>query len=344
MKILITGNMGYVGSVLVPYLRKKYPKSFIAGLDIGFFADKLIDNSDPEKSLDKQIIKDIRNLESEDLEGFDVIINLAAVSNDPMGKEFESATEEINFIAGVRLANLAKEVGVKRFIFASSCSVYGEGLGNSKTEKDQVNPLTEYAKSKINTEKELEKISSSNFFIKCLRFATACGFSPRIRLDIVLNDFVVNGLLSNEINILSDGSPWRPLIHVEDMARAIHWSIEDKNKDEFQILNVGNLNANYQVKEIAEAVHKVLPSINIKINKNASPDKRSYKVDFSLFNNLASGYQPKFSLEDSIKDIVKKIKLFDLNKQHITNSDFIRLKTLKDLIDKNLINSKLQKL
>ncbi len=344
MKILITGNMGYVGSVLAPYLRKKYPKSFIAGLDIGFFAEKLIDNSYPEKSLDKQIIKDIRNVESEDLEGFDVIINLAAVSNDPMGKEFESATEEINFIAGVRLANLAKEVGVKRFIFASSCSVYGEGLGNSKTEKDQVNPLTEYAKSKINTEKELEKISSSNFAIKCLRFATACGFSPRIRLDIVLNDFVVNGLLSNEINILSDGSPWRPLIHVEDMARAIHWSIEDKNKEDFQILNVGNLNANYQVKEIAEAVHKVLPTINIKINKNASPDKRSYKVDFSFFNNLASGYQPKFSLEDSIIDIVKKIKLFNLNEQHITNSEFIRLKTLKDLIDKNLINSKLQKL
>ena len=344
MKILITGNMGYVGSVLAPYLRKEYPKSFIAGLDIGFFEEKLIDNSYPEKSLDKQIIKDIRDVESEDLEGVDVIINLAAVSNDPMGKEFESATEEINFIAGVRLANLAKEVGVKRFIFASSCSVYGEGLGNSKTEKDQVNPLTAYAKSKFNTEKELEKISSSNFVIKCLRFATACGFSPRIRLDIVLNDFVVNGLLSNEINILSDGSPWRPLIHVEDMARAIHWSIEDKNKEDFQILNVGNLNANYQVKEIAEAVHKVLPTINIKINKNASPDKRSYKVDFSFFNNLASGYQPKFSLEDSIKDLVKKIKLFNLNEQHITNSEFIRLKTLKDLIDKNLINSKLQKL
>lgn len=344
MKILITGNMGYVGSVLVPYLRKEYPKSFIAGLDIGFFQEKLIDNSYPEKSLDKQIIKDIRDVESEDLEGVDVIINLAAVSNDPMGKEFESATEEINFIAGVRLANLAKEVGVKRFIFASSCSVYGEGLGNSKTEKDQVNPLTAYAKSKFNTEKELEKISSSNFVIKCLRFATACGFSPRIRLDIVLNDFVVNGLLSNEINILSDGSPWRPLIHVEDMARAIHWSIEDKNKEDFQILNVGNLNANYQVKEIAEAVHKVLPTINIKINKNASPDKRSYKVDFSFFNNLASGYQPKFSLEDSIKDLVKKIKLFNLNEQHITNSEFIRLKTLKDLIDKNLINSELQKL
>ncbi len=344
MKILITGNMGYVGSVLVPYLRKKYPKSFIAGLDVGFFAEKLLDNSYPEKSLDKQIIKDIRNIESKDLEGFDVIINLAAVSNDPMGKEFESATEEINFIAGVRLANLAKEVGVKRFIFASSCSVYGEGLGNSKTEKDQVNPLTEYAKSKINTEKELEKISSSNFVIKCLRFATACGFSSRIRLDIVLNDFVVNGLLSNEINILSDGSPWRPLIHVEDMARAIHWSIEDKNEDDFQILNVGNLNANYQVREIAEAVQKVLPTIKIKINKNASPDKRSYKVDFSFFNNLASGYQPKFSLEDSIKDIVKKVKDFNLNEQHIKNSDFIRLKALKDLIDKNLINSKLEKL
>jgi nucleoside-diphosphate-sugar epimerase len=344
MKILITGNMGYVGSVLVPYLRKKYPKSFIAGLDIGFFAEKLLDNSYPEKSLDKQIIKDIRDVESEDLEGFDVIINLAAVSNDPMGKEFESATEEINFIAGVRLANLAKEVSVKKFIFASSCSVYGEGLGNSKTEKDQVNPLTEYAKSKINTENELEGISSPNFVIKCLRFATACGFSSRIRLDIVLNDFVVNGLLSNEINILSDGSPWRPLIHVEDMARAIHWSIEDKNKDEFQILNVGNLNANYQVKEIAEAVQKVLPTIKIKINENASPDKRSYKVDFSFFNNLASGYQPKFSLEESIKDIVKKIKLFNLNEQHIANSEFIRLKALKDLIDKNLINSKLQKL
>ena len=342
MKILVVGNMGYVGSVLVPYLRNNYPQSFIAGLDIGYFSERILPNYNPESSLDKQIIMDIRDLQKSNIQGYDVIINLAAVSNDPMGEEFESATREINFLAGVRLAKLAKQVGVKKFIFASSCSVYGQGGGKPKTELDEVNPLTEYAKSKINSEVELSKIASPKFIIKCLRFSTACGFSPRLRLDIVLNDFVAASIVKNHINILSDGNPWRPIIHVQDMARAIHWSIEDSNDAVFQILNVGSINANFQVKELAEAVKTVNPTVEISINKKASPDKRTYKVDFSAYNNLAQNYQPIFSLEDSVKDLIKNIELLSLNGEDVKSSEFIRLKSLKESIKNNLIDSNLK--
>jgi len=342
MKILVVGNMGYVGSVLVPYLRNNYPQSFIAGLDIGYFSERILPNYNPESSLDKQIIMDIRDLQKSNIQGYDVIINLAAVSNDPMGEEFESATREINFLAGVRLAKLAKQVGVKKFIFASSCSVYGQGGGKPKTELDEVNPLTEYAKSKINSEVELSKIASPKFIIKCLRFSTACGFSPRLRLDIVLNDFVAASIVKKHINILSDGNPWRPIIHVQDMARAIHWSIEDSNDAVFQILNVGSINANFQVKELAEAVKTVNPTVEISINKKASPDKRTYKVDFSAYNNLAQNYQPIFSLEDSVKDLIKNIELLSLNGEDVKSSEFIRLKSLKESIKNNLIDSNLK--
>jgi nucleoside-diphosphate-sugar epimerase len=245
-------------------------------------------------------------------------------------------------LAGVRLAKLAKQVGVKKFIFASSCSVYGQGGGKPKTELDEVNPLTEYAKSKINSEVELSKIASPKFIIKCLRFSTACGFSPRLRLDIVLNDFVAASIVKKHINILSDGNPWRPIIHVLDMARAIHWSIEDSNDAIFQILNVGSINANFQVKELAEAVRTVNPTVEISINKKASPDKRTYKVDFSAYNNIAQNYQPTFSLEDSVKDLIKNIELLSLNGEDVKSSEFIRLKSLKESIKNNLIDSNLK--
>ena len=342
MKILVVGNMGYVGSVLVPYLRKVYPKSSIVGLDIGYFSEKIIDQSNPEDNLDDQIILDLREITQSYLVGFDVVINLAAISNDPMGKEFEIATEEINFLAGIKLAKLSKEAGVKKFIFASSCSVYGEGQEHSKKENDPVNPLTEYAKSKINSEKKLFEISDSTFSIKCLRFATACGFSPRLRLDIVLNDFVAAAIVNKEINILSDGNPWRPLIHVKDMARAIHWSIEDTARKNFQIINTGNLNGNFQVKEIAEAVKKIIPETKISINENASPDKRTYKVDFSAFANQAKEFLPIFSLKDSVIDLANKIKSLNLDNNSITSSNFVRLKALKESISQNKLDNNLK--
>ena len=245
-------------------------------------------------------------------------------------------------MAGIKLAKLSKEAGVKKFIFASSCSVYGEGQEHSKKENDPVNPLTEYAKSKINSEKKLFEISDSTFSIKCLRFATACGFSPRLRLDIVLNDFVAAAIVNKEINILSDGNPWRPLIHVKDMARAIHWSIEDTARENFQIINTGNLNGNFQVKEIAEAVKKIIPETKISINENASPDKRTYKVDFSAFANQAKEFLPIFSLKDSVIDLANKIKSLNLDNNSITSSNFVRLKALKESISQNKLDNNLK--
>ena len=226
MKILVIGNMGYVGPGTVGQIRERYPNAEILGFDIGYFANHLT-NTDflPEVKLNKQIIGDVRHFPKEILEGVDAVAYLAAISNDPMGARYEEITMEVNYRSAVRIAEYAKEAGVKKFVYASSCSIYGAADDYPKKEDDSLNPLTAYAKSKVAAEKDLEKYASKDFVVTCLRFATACGMSNRLRLDLVLNDFVAGGIISKEINILSDGTPWRPLINVLDMGLAIEWGI-----------------------------------------------------------------------------------------------------------------------
>ncbi|MCB1178731.1 MAG: SDR family oxidoreductase, partial [Leptospiraceae bacterium] len=193
--------------------------------------------------------------------------------------------------------------------------------------------LTAYAKSKVNAEKDLEKISDDNFIVTCLRFATACGMSPRLRLDLVLNDFVTSALVNKEINILSDGKPWRPLIHVKDMSRAINWAIkrELKNGGKFIAVNTGSNNWNYQVSDLAEATGEIIKGISIKINKDAQPDKRSYKVNFDYFNSLAPEFQPQISLKDAISDLLNGLESNNFNNKDFRNSEYIRLNKLNNL-------------
>ncbi|WP_339905946.1 SDR family oxidoreductase, partial [uncultured Cyclobacterium sp.] len=188
MKILITGNMGYIGPVLVNHLKKANPKSTIIGYDIGYFAQCITSNGPfPEVNVDQQVFGDVRNFPEKLLEGVDTIVNLAAISNDPMGKKFEEFTLDINYRSCINLAKMAKKVGVKHFVFASSCSMYGAADDYPKTEEDSLNPLTAYARSKVMSENDLINLADENFIVTCLRFATACGFSPRLRLDLVLN-------------------------------------------------------------------------------------------------------------------------------------------------------------
>src|SRR6266581_8318044 len=277
MKILITGNTGYIGPSVLQRLRQSYPQATLIGLDKGYFAHCLT-NADilPECRADVQYFADVRTLRPEVLQGVDAIVHLAAISNDPMGKTFEDVTYDINFRASVELARQAKAAGVRCFVFASSCSVYGVADDAPSKESSPLNPLTAYAKSKIRTETELEKLAAKNFKVTCLRFATACGMSERLRLDLVVNDFVACAVTSNNITILSDGNPWRPLIHLKDMARAIDWAIErdrDQGSD-FLAINVGSSAWNYQVKGLADAVAKVIPDVSISVNSNAQPDSR----------------------------------------------------------------------
>lgn len=334
MKILVTGNMGYVGPLVLRCLRESHPGITLVGYDMGYFAHCLTGAQRlPESRADVQYFGDIRQVPEEILRGIDAVVHLCAISNDPMGALFEDMTLAINHRASIDLANKAKGAGVKKFVFASSCSVYGFAEGGPRREEDAVNPLTAYAKSKINTERDLALLASEAFTATCLRFATACGMSDRLRLDLVLNDFVAGALASKRINILSDGTPWRPLIHVKDMARAIDWAVQRDHRDggTCLTLNVGSDAWNYQVKDLAAAVAKLVPNVEVSINKDAQPDKRSYRVNFDKFTKLAQGFLPAVDLQNAVVDLRDGLMAMHFQDTNFRTGEFMRLVTLKRL-------------
>jgi nucleoside-diphosphate-sugar epimerase len=344
MKILITGNMGYVGSVLVKHLKQQNSDIEIIGFDTGYFAHCLT-NADflPEKNVSKQYFGDLRSFDEKILNGIDSVVHLAAISNDPIGNEFSEVTDIINYRSTIQLAELSIKHGVKNFVYASSCSIYGSAEGGAKKETDSLNPLTAYAHSKGNSEKGLSEIESKNMCITSLRFSTACGMSDRLRLDLVLNDFVASALLTKNITVLSDGSPWRPLINVKDMALAIEWASKRSIENGGKILsvNVGSDIWNYQVKDLAKAVANRINGTEININKDALPDKRSYRVDFTLYNSLATGFLPKVSLNDTIDELIEGINNTFIENVEFRNSNFIRFNVLKRLISNNILSKEL---
>lgn len=345
MKILITGNIGYIGPVVIKHLRLAYPDATLVGFDIGYFARNMT-NSDvlPESRLDLQYFGDIRQFPDDILSGVDAIVHLAGISNDPIGNKFEEVTLDINYRSSITLAKKAKAAGVKAFVFASSCSMYGSADDSARTENSQLNPLTAYAKSKVFTEQELEPLASDSFKVTCLRFSTACGWSDRLRLDLVLNDFVAGAVAARKITILSDGTPWRPLINVKDMARAIEWAIsrELSNGGAFLAVNVGSDEWNYQVKDLAQAVASVISGTEVAINKDAQPDKRSYRVNFNLFKQLAPLHQPQVDLMESVKELYDGLVALGFRDGEFRNSTYMRLNILAELQEKALLNDKLQ--
>ena len=335
MKILITGNLGYVGPSLQRYLRHAHPDAVIVGYDSAFFALSTTGVEIlPELSLNAQHFGDVRDLPEELLRGVDAVVHLAAVSNDPMGNKFERVTEDINHRASIDIGRKASKAGVSHFVFASSCSVYGFAPGAARKETDELNPQTVYARSKVNTEKGLAEIADNRMTITCLRFATACGMSDRLRLDLVLNDFVACALATGKISVLSDGSPWRPLIDVRDMAMRHRLGYKPRSDDSarFLALNVGSNDRNYQVKDLANAVAEAIPGTGVSINKAAQPDTRSYQVDFSLFRSLAKNHQPRITLRRSIDMLASGLRSMKFADPDFRNSSFIRLKVLDEHI------------
>jgi nucleoside-diphosphate-sugar epimerase len=341
MKILITGNLGYVGPGVVSRLRETYPDAEIIGYDTGFFAHCLTNSPIlPEVKLNQQIFGDVRNFNPELLNNVDAIVYLAAISNDPMGNRFEDVTMDVNYKAAVNIAKLGKEKGVSSFVFASSCSVYGEADDHAKVESDKLNPLTAYARSKIAAEKDLKPLASKDFSVTCLRFATACGYSNRLRLDLVINDFVAGAVSSKRIDILSDGSPWRPLINVLDMAIAIDWAIQRKSEigGNFLAINTGSNEWNFQVKELAEMVAEVVIGCKVTVNADAPPDKRSYKVNFDLYKKLAPNHQPVFALKPTIKALYDSLVEMGFNDPKFRESNLMRLNVINQLKQNNLLD------
>ena len=334
MKVLITGNMGYIGPNVVRHLRQTRPGAVLTGFDTGYFADALTAATPfPERELDAQFFGDVRAIPPSVFAGVDAVIHLAAISNDPMGKAFEEVTMQVNHAASVAAARQAKKAGATAFVFASSCSVYGFAEDGARTEKSSLNPLTAYARSKVATETDLKSLADRDFKVTCLRFSTACGFSPRLRLDLVLNDFVASALALKKINILSDGTPWRPLINTKDMARAMDWAIGREAKDggEFLIVNIGSDEWNYQVKDLAAAVQREMPGVEVAINRDAPPDRRSYKVDFSLFRKLAPRHQPVCDLAGTVRELKEGLQAVGFADANFRESRLVRLKMLNNL-------------
>jgi nucleoside-diphosphate-sugar epimerase len=345
MKILITGNMGYVGPALVAHIRETIPEATIIGVDSGFFAHCITQRNLPEHAVDIQIFRDVRDLDAGLFEGIDAVVHLAAISNDPMGLRFEAVTEEINEKATIRVAKLAARAGVRSFVFASSCSMYGYAEGGARSESDALNPLTAYARSKVGAETGLREVAAkTGMAVTALRFATACGFSGRIRLDLVLNDFVASALATGRISVLSDGTPWRPLIHVKDMARAIEWAISRPvtADDRFLAVNAGCEEWNYQVADLAEAVRKVIPGTEVDINTNAQPDKRSYRVDFALYRSLAPDHQPKVFLKEAIEDIRDGLRSIGFDDPNYRGSSFVRFNVLGTALEEGRLRPDLR--
>jgi nucleoside-diphosphate-sugar epimerase len=345
MKILITGNMGYVGPCVVSHLRSQLPDAILVGFDIGYFAASLTNTAIlPECHAHVQYFADVRTISKSLLKDIDAIVHLAAISNDPMGARFERVTLDTNYRASVALAEKAKEMGVKTFVFASSCSMYGAADDRPRTEESPQNPLTAYAKSKVLTEERLQQLAGKGFKVTSLRFSTACGMSDRLRLDLVLNDFVAAAVVSNQITILSDGTPWRPLINIKDMARAIEWALFRtlNNGGDFIAVNVGSNDWNYQVRDLAEAVADIIPGVDVSINENAQPDKRSYRVSFDLFKQLAPKHQPKFGLMDTINELKDGLKAMQFKDEHFRDSGFMRLKVLTRFLELGLLNENLE--
>lgn len=343
-KILIIGNLGYVGDAVTKFFYKNNVE--VSGIDQSYFGDcvtSFLKVSISDKMITNQKTKDVRSLKLEDLKGFNSIVYLAAISNDAMGDRFKKLTREINYKSALKIAKLAKIAGVKKFLFASSCSIYGISNNDYLSENNKTNPLTEYARSKLDAEIELKKLATQKFKIINLRFGTACGYSDRLRLDLVLNDFVYTGLMTNKIILLSAGNQWRPFIHIKDMAKAIYFFSEKYNKKNFLTINVGSNSMNLSIIALAREVSKTLKNCKIIIKGKTNNDQRSYKVNFNLFKKITpKKYLPSYNLKKSVKDLHKSIQQnFKELDKNFRKGNLIRLNYLNNLIASKILNKSL---
>src|SRR5262245_57332443 len=336
--------MGYVGPAVVRHLRAEHPAAVIHGFDNSYFAHCLTGaKSLPERLLDWQFFGDVRSIDRAMFQDYTAVVQLAAVSNDPMGEQFADVTPAINQTATVSIAKAAAQAGVSNFVFASSCSVYGVADNAPRREDDPLGPVTAYAKSKVGAEQELAGLRT-DMTITCLRFATACGMSDRLRLDLVLNDFVACALSSGEITVLSDGSPWRPLIDVADMARAIDWAIQRRPEQggRYLIVNTGSNDRNYQVRELARTVAAAVPGTTVSINSKAPVDSRSYRVDFSRYESLAPHHLPRITLPQSIEQLIAGLRDMEFKDGEFRQSKYMRLHVLRSHIREQRLSHTLE--
>lgn len=338
MKVLITGTDGYIGSVLGPYLIKEGHN--VTGLDTGFYRSGWLFNNG-ETKYPSYINKDLREITLEDLEGFDAVVHLAELSNDPLGQLNPEITYKINHKGSVRIAELCKQAGIERFVYASSCSVYGIGDDGYKTEESEVNPQTAYAECKAKVERDVSKLADENFSPTFLRNATAYGASPRMRFDIVLNNLSGLAWTTGVIKMTSDGMPWRPLVHVRDISKAIACTLEAPMETvRGEVFNVGDTEENFRVREIAEIVGDAFPGCRTTFGDSGG-DNRSYRVSFDKINSQLPGFSCEYTAEKGAEELYKVFKKIDMDKDTFTARPYTRLKQLQFLLDTNQVDKDL---
>jgi nucleoside-diphosphate-sugar epimerase len=341
MKLLITGTEGYIGARMAPILAARGHD--VTGLDTGFYRDGCL-YLDPigMPTAPRTIYKDLRALAPRDFEGFDAVVHLAELSNDPLGENRPEITFKINHEGSVRIAKAAKQAGVKRFVYASSCSVYGLGSGGEfLDETSPTNPQTAYAKCKVNVERDVRPLGNGDFCVTFLRNATAYGPSPRMRFDIVLNDLCALAWTKKKIAMVSDGSPWRPIVHIEDIIEGVRCTLEAPPATvNGEIYNVGSTGENYRIRELADIVAQAFPGCEVSAGP-PSADNRSYRVRFDKIASKLPGFKARWTARLGAEELRKLFERIEFSPQTYEFRAFTRLKQLKYLQRTGQINEDL---
>ncbi|HWF82114.1 MAG TPA: SDR family oxidoreductase [Streptosporangiaceae bacterium] len=340
MKVLVAGDRGYIGAILVPFLRTAGHQ--VGGLDLGLYEG--CDFGPPANHAANRPAVDIRDVQPADLLGYEAVICLAALSNDPLGHLNPAATYSVNLEGTLHLASAAKQAGIPRFLFASSCSLYGAAGSAAVAEDAELEPVTPYGETKARAERQLSLLASDSFSPTYLRNATAYGASPRLRLDIVVNNLTAVATTTGEVRMESDGSPWRPLVHVEDICRAFLAVLEAPLAlvhDE--AFNVGRQEDNVQVRDIAELVHNAVPRSRISFAKGAGPDLRDYRVDFAKLNETFPDLRLRWSVAAGVDELASAYLTHGLSYDDFASSRYVRLRRIRELLSTGVIDDMLRR-
>ncbi|MDD5556456.1 MAG: SDR family oxidoreductase [bacterium] len=330
MNVFVTGHRGYIGSHLVELLKEAGHR--VTGCDLGLFDGC---EWEPLVPPDRELTKDVRDLTAQDLEGHDAVMHLAAISNDPMGELDEALTYSVNLHGSVRLARIAKEAGVPRWLFSSSCSIYGKGVKLDLDEESELRPLSAYAVSKVETEKRVRELADRDFSPSFLRNATAYGHSRNLRIDLVANNLLACAFARGDIRIDSDGTPWRPLTHCRDIARAfLAFAEAPRETVHNAAANIGADGENYQVKDVADRVKRLVPKAEIVFTGKTGADPRNYRVAFGLLRRLLPGFELQYDLDSGMEELCRKFGEHGFSAADFEGERFVRLRTLRRRMDR----------